>query len=193
MLGVWREKSNLWYYYNEKVNLVLFMQTSRIMRLLNYIKGAVSSIFVLICIAVHAQLQGKVVSVSDGDTFTLLTKDKQQVKIRVYGIDCPEYHQDFGQVARKFTSDLIFKKQVYIDCKDTDKYGRTLGIVYVLPDSTNLNEALLKAGLAWHYSYFDHNQLWQDMEDEARQKKIGLWSRNDAIAPWEFRRSERNN
>ena len=36
------------------------------------------------------ELTGKVISVADGDTITILTDQKQQVKIRLYGIDTPE-------------------------------------------------------------------------------------------------------
>jgi len=63
----------------------------------------------LVCFTVTAfgQLQGKVVGIADGDTFTMLTEDKQRIKVRVYGIDCPESGQDYGNIAKKFTSDLI--------------------------------------------------------------------------------------
>jgi len=71
---------------------------------------------------------------------------------------------------------------------DTDRYGRTVGVVYTLPDSANLNEALLKAGLAWHYKYYDHNPNWSGLEEEARSKKLGLWQQTDAMPPLEYRR-----
>lgn len=41
-------------------------------------------------VEVNTILEGKVVKVSDGDTITILTSDKKQVKIRLSGIDCPE-------------------------------------------------------------------------------------------------------
>ncbi|MDR1674972.1 MAG: thermonuclease family protein [Tannerella sp.] len=52
-------------------------------------------------LAINAQtIAGKVVRVADGDTFTLLDESNNQVRVRLYGIDCPEKKQDFGEKAR---------------------------------------------------------------------------------------------
>lgn len=75
-------------------------------------------------------LSGKVVRVSDGDTITILDTTKTQTRVRLYGIDCPEIGQDFGNVAKRFTSDLCFSKIVTVDVKDIDRYGRTVGIIW---------------------------------------------------------------
>ena len=53
-----------------------------------------------------------VVGVTDGDTIVVLTNDKKQIKIRLEGIDCPKYKQDFGYKAKQATSDLCFGKEV---------------------------------------------------------------------------------
>ena len=146
-------------------------------------------LFLLISTAALSQsiITGKVVSVADGDTFTILTEGNKQVKIRFYGIDCPENGQDFGTKAKQFTSSLAFSKTVSIQIKDLDRYGRTIGIV-ILPDSTILNEELLKAGLAWHYKYYDKSEKYAALENEAKVRKVGIWSMINQIAPWEFRR-----
>ena len=41
-------------------------------------------------LAIAENLSGRVVAISDGDSFTLLTADKTQVKIRLAEIDAPE-------------------------------------------------------------------------------------------------------
>ena len=83
---------------------------------------------------------------ADGDTITVLQNAKQY-KIRLYGIDTPEKKQDFGQKAKKFTSDMVFKKDVKVISYGTGKYGRTIGVVYI--SKKCLNEELVRNGLAW--------------------------------------------
>ena len=55
-----------------------------------------------------AGLSGRVVSITDGDTFTLLTTDKQQVKIRLAEIDAPESSQPYGNKSKQVLSGLVF-------------------------------------------------------------------------------------
>lgn len=149
---------------------------------------ALSSFFVpLICIA---QLKGKVISVTDGDTFTLLTSNKQQMKIRLYGIDCPEIGQDYGQQAREYLGDLIFFDTVQIVSKGLDADGLTLGIVTIF--NMNVNERMLQQGLAWHYSKYDNNPLWSAYANKAKQLRKGLWTNPNAIPPWEWRSTHNN-
>ena len=133
---------------------------------------------------------GKVVSIADGDTFTMLTENNQQVKVRLHGIDCPERAQDFGQAARQKLSDLVFNQPVKLDVMDTDRYGRTVAIVYT-KEGLCVNEELLKAGLAWHYTEYDDNEDWTQLQKEARQKKVGLWSQPRPVAPWNWRKEKR--
>ena len=56
--------------------------------------------------ALAADFAAKVVGVSDGDTLTVLTAEKRQVKVRLHGIDAPETGQDFGSRAKQAASEL---------------------------------------------------------------------------------------
>jgi endonuclease YncB( thermonuclease family) len=67
--------------------------------------------------------QLKVVSISDGDTFTGLDSQNRQIKIRLHGIDAPEKAQPFGTVSRKALGDLIEGKTVEVQQVDKDRYG----------------------------------------------------------------------
>ena len=57
--------------------------------------------------------KGKVVGVADGDMITVMHDGKGE-KIRLYGIDCPEKKQAFGNKAKQFTSDKVLGKQVEV-------------------------------------------------------------------------------
>ena len=135
-------------------------------------------------------IEGKVVFVADGDTITVL-KDKQQIKVRLHGVDAPEKAQDFGTASRTFTSELCFGKVVTVEVKDTDRYGRKVGIVTV-PDGRVLNHELVKAGLAhWYAAYARDDTTLKGLQDEAKSAKRGVWSRTDTVAPWDFRKEKR--
>jgi len=139
-------------------------------------------------------LNGKVVGISDGDTITLL-KDSRTTKIRLYGIDCPEKSQDFGRKAKLYTSDMVFGKEVKITSYGKDKYGRTIGLIYLDSNNRCLNEELIKSGHAWVYREYCKDsfcQKWFQYEQDARANKFGLWDGQNPIAPWGFRHGKGN-
>ena len=61
-----------------------------------------------------ADLTGKVVSIADGDTFTLLTPQKEQVKIRLAEIDAPESGQPYGNRSKQALSEMVLGKEVRV-------------------------------------------------------------------------------
>jgi len=129
---------------------------------------------------------GKVVGISDGDTITVLL-DRQQVKVRLYGIDTPEKKQDFGTKAKWFLSGLVFKKTVEIESIDTDRYGRTVGIVYL--GGKNINEEIVRSGFAWVYQRYCTRSIcgaWKRLEASARAGKVGLWAQGQPGAALGF-------
>lgn len=147
-------------------------------------------VFAFIPFYACAQLEGKVIGISDGDTFTLLV-DKETIKVRLHGIDCPEKKQDFGNVAKTFISDLVFGKMVSVKIMNKDRYGRTIGMVPI--NGLNVNEELLKAGLAWHFKRYDKNPVWAQLEEKAKEEKKGLWSLANPTSPWEYRKVKKAN
>lgn len=150
------------------------------------------SILLMVCILLIPALvcawTGEVVGISDGDTITVL-RDRTPFKIRLFGIDCPERGQSFGKKAKQFTADMVFRKQVKIEPKDQDRYGRTVAWVYV--GGKNLCEELVRHGLAWHYKRYSRDQSLADLEMQARENRVGLWSDPYAVPPWKYRRRKR--
>jgi endonuclease YncB( thermonuclease family) len=132
----------------------------------------------------------KVVGVSDGDTITVL-RDRTPVKIRLKGIDCPETGQGFGSRAKSVTLELAFGRIVTVHPSRKDRYGRTVADV-ILPDGRNLNQELVRRGVAWWYrKYAPHDLVLSKCEAEARAARIGLWSLPNPTPPWDWRRSSK--
>lgn len=140
-------------------------------------------LFILLLPLFLFALSGQVVKISDGDTITILTQEKQQVKVRLYGIDAPEKKQPYGQKSKQFLSNLIAGRSVEIQEKGKDRYKRVLGIVYL--DGLDINEQMVLNGYAW--AYVKYSKIYASQELKARSQNLGLW-RDKPIPPWEWRK-----
>lgn len=156
------------------------------MRLINF--GFI--IFSIITIKAHADFQGKVISVSDGDTITVLNDSKKQIRVRLASIDAPEKNQPFGTQAKKFTSKLIFGKQVLIKNEGSDQYNRVLGTAYL--GNQNINKVIVYNGYAWAYRRYIKDTSYISLEMDAKRHQRGLWSDKNAIEPELWRRQQKN-
>ena len=139
----------------------------------------------MIGVASAAELSGRVVAVADGDTFTLLTDTKEQIRVRLLEIDAPESAQPWGRQAKDALSALVFQQQVRVVSTGLDQYGRTLGRVYVA--GKDVNAEMLRTGSAWAYRQYLTDASLIGIEGEARAAKRGLWSLSmqDTESPWE--------
>ena len=85
-------------------------------------------------------IHGKVVSIADGDTITVLDSGHKQHRIRLTGIDAPESGQAFGTRTGQSLADLVYGKQVTVEYDKKDMYKRTLGKVLVEGRGANLEQ-----------------------------------------------------
>lgn len=145
----------------------------------------------MLALPAYADITGKVVGVSDGDTITVLDVDQVQHKVRLAGIDAPEKEQAFGQKSKEALSDCAYGQQVEVQGSKLDRYGRLIGKVLVQEQDCNLRQVRL--GMAWHYKLFMKEQALEDRilytneENLARNNKLGLWSDPSPVPPWDFR------
>ena len=152
------------------------------------------SIFVLMMFSLSGladeNIDGRVVSVADGDTLTILDAEFQQHKVRLAGIDAPEKAMPFGQVSKQKLAEICFEKQAEITIVNIDRYGRTVGDVVC--DGVHANEEMVKGGYAWVYRHYDRGfEAFYPLEQEAKDAKLGLWSDSEPTPPWEWRRAHR--
>lgn len=156
----------------------------------------VGFLFALVVSSAFAdQLTGRVVSIADGDTITVLDAANQQHKIRLAGIDAPEKKQPYGERSKQHLASLVFNRQVSVDWDKADRYRRIVGKVLVNGSDANLEQ--LRAGMAWWYEKYRKEQspadqrYYSETEQLARQQKIGLWQDPNPIPPWEWRHRSR--
>ncbi len=137
-------------------------------------------------------VEGRVVGVSDGDTITVLDDGKIQHKIRFAGIDAPEKGQPYGERSKQNLSELVFQKRVEVRCHKKDRYGREVCAVYVSLRDVGLEQ--VRAGMAWHYKAYQHEQttqdrlVYRDEEEGAKARRVRLWKDAKPVPPWGWRR-----
>lgn len=147
-------------------------------------------LFLLFPISLLAQtIIGKVVGISDGDTLTILDNSKQTYKIRLAQIDAPEKKQDFGMASKSSLSYICFGKEAKAEVETIDRYKRHVAIVTCNGVEANLLQ--VKNGMAWVYTRYAKDKKYFVAEKEAQSNHIGLWSMNNPIQPWEFRKNKK--
>lgn len=155
---------------------------------LRTITGLLWWLSLLASTATAAELRGKVIKISDGDTVTILDADKVQHKVRLNGIDAPESRQAFGTKSRQHLGDLIHDREVRITWTKRDRYQRILGDVHC--GGCWINREMVSAGMAWRYVQYSRDPELIKAETEARAASRGLWADKSPVPPWEWRRTE---
>ncbi|MBE9031807.1 thermonuclease family protein [filamentous cyanobacterium LEGE 11480] len=142
-----------------------------------------------------ANFTAKVVSVGDGDTITIGYNGKKKT-VRLACIDAPETRQKpWGQRSTaKLKGLLPGGQRVKIRQVTIDRYGRTVGEVYVGNRSINL--AMVQAGEAVVYRQYldacrDTKSLYLKAEQQAKKRRLGYWNQRNPIMPSTFRRQGR--
>ncbi len=64
--------------------------------------------------------------------------------------------------------------------------------VVLLQDGRGLNHELVRAGLAWMYRRYTNDHSVNDLEEEARVARYGLWADPNPIPPWEWGIARKN-
>lgn len=132
-----------------------------------------------------------VAKVIDGDTLEVRYQGRK-LRVRLFGIDAPEWQQEFSHQAKTFTRQRVLGQRVELRSKAWDKYGRLVAVVHVGGDS--LNEELLREGLAWVHIYYCKEPIcrkWRQLEQEARIARRGLWENETPVPPWKWKQSHK--
>jgi endonuclease YncB( thermonuclease family) len=136
-------------------------------------------------------LVGRVVGVKDGDSLVVLS-DNREIEVRVAEVDAPESGQPYGRRAKQALSALVFGKDVRLVPTDHDRYGRTVGRVFV--DDVDVANELVRRGAVWVYRQYAHRSELYALEAEAQETRVGLWGLPEAerTPPWDWRHAHRH-
>lgn len=129
----------------------------------------------------------KVIRVIDGDTYDILL-NKSTIRVRMYGIDCPEKKQEYGLNAKLFAEKYLLNKDVKLTILSKDLYQRSISKIYL--GDIYFNKLLIDSGYAWHYSKYSNDKDLETSMNIAKSNKIGLWSKNRYIEPEIFRKKK---
>lgn len=138
--------------------------------------------------------EGRVVSVQDGDTLTVLDAKNLQHRVRVAGIDAPEKGQAFGHAARENLARLAAGQSVEMRCHKRDRYGREVCSVFVRARDVGLEQ--VRDGYAWWYRDYAREQApgertdYSAAENEAKDARRGLWRDQHPTPPWAWRKKQ---
>ena len=89
---------------------------------------------------------------------------------------------------------------MHIETHGVDKHGRKLATIYLQhgrgSEWINVNERMVMLGHAWvlrkYYNHLPRNRQHQlnKLENWAKSKRVGLWSTDDPVPPWQWRNQE---
>lgn len=136
------------------------------------------------CQAERPFFNAQVIRIIDGDTLEI-QKEMKSRRVRIWGIDTPEWDQPYASQAHQVTQGLLVGREVQIVPMDYDVYGRLVAMIIV--DKKNISEELIRSGLAWVHIFYCKEPIcdtWQSLQERARSQRLGLWNDVHPIAPW---------
>ena len=126
----------------------------------------------------------------DGDTIHI-----GENKIRLHGIDAPEYRQtctidkeiwNCGIESKIALENFILKKEVVCKIIDVDRYRRFVATCFL--ENQNINQYMVRNG--WVIAYRYYSMKFVKDEEFAKKNKLGIWQ-GSFIEPYLFRKNNK--
>ena len=143
--------------------------------------------------------------VVDGDTVRVTRRGFRwwfgggDIVVRLYGIDAPESDQKHGPASTRAMAKILRGGRVRLEVMDTDRYGRTVGLLYHEKHGRDrsANLRLVEVGLAFAYTRYGGSELgFGAAERTAADKRAGMWAdariRRGLDRPWDHRERQRH-
>jgi endonuclease YncB( thermonuclease family) len=133
-----------------------------------------------VCASAFAQtlvFQGRVVSVANGDTVTVLTQSNTEFQVRCHGINAPAGQENFASQARERLTDVLLDQSVTVRDVQRDPNGTIVGTI--MSNGRDVCLELVRAGLALHDTESDQRrsarQQYALAQSNARNNGFGMW------------------
>ena len=137
--------------------------------------------------------------VGDGDGFIFNRNDGSKVECRLDYVDAPEVAhsrysksgQAYGEEAKRTLQDMILNKEVTVRVSvpaPGKNYNRNVCQVEI--EGTDVSKQMLQNGAAWVLKSLRNNPELMSLENQARDKKEGLWAMPTPQNPADFRRMQ---
>jgi len=149
-----------------------------------------AGLLLLLSASSHADITYTVSNVYDGDTVELKSNAGSKLKLRLTDIDAPERNQKFGQKARRALIKLCKGSIISVELIGKDKYNRYLGKLEC--NQTDASLYMAEHGYAWHNEKYSDNIAIRNAAATARKMHLGLWSEDNPLPPWVWRRLHKN-
>ena len=132
--------------------------------------------------------EAPVIHVGDGDSLTVCLGGRE-TRVRLLGIDAPEYRQRYGRQARRSLASLCEFEVARLEWTQADRYGRLLARLTCRGVEANTEQ--VRRGMAWA-SHLDAPDPSMDAaQSAAREARAGLWRDANPQPPWQWRREDR--
>ncbi|MDD5392419.1 MAG: thermonuclease family protein [Thiothrix sp.] len=155
-------------------------------------------------IAIAGALEGSagqigitIARIVDGDTVRATGDDGKPYTIRLASIDAPEKAQTFGKEAAAALAKMATGKHGRLEFVETDRYGRTVGMVTLDDNALNINYWMVSTGNAHYYEKYSkwmergQAEKFKAAYQEAARRRVGLWLDVAPVMPEEFRKEKR--
>jgi len=172
---------------------------------MNKIRATLSCAFLCMAVTAHAtkrlEYQTTVVDVLDGKSivisnkvfvtgFEILSKET----IELDGVDSPELDQPGGKEAHEFIKNAVKGQRVKIT-ELTDGGCSRGGWVFQNGQTNSVNLLMVEAGMSWvkkqQITSVVPMEKMKKAQEKAKEGKKGLWSLDNPIPPWEWRKKEK--
>jgi len=137
--------------------------------------------------ALPGAFDATVLVVRDGDSVDVRDLDGRTIRIRLHGIDAPEYGQPHFRGSTAFVRRRLAGRPVRVVPIAIDRYDRLVGEIWL--DGRRFNSEIVRQGWAWFYrQYAEGDDELAAAESEARSNARGLWADPSPQPPWIWRR-----